>query len=76
MQKTLYNLGKKDDYSNEQLINIGKKFLELDGEKISNFIDKNTREIGRFNYGFYQLYSKLLKHYNLDKLLQKIEKKT
>lgn len=75
LQKTLYNLGKKDDYSNEQLINIGKKFLELGGEKLSNFIDKNTREIGRFNYGFYQLYSKLLKHYNLDKLLQKIEKK-
>lgn len=74
-QKTLYNLGKKDDYTNEQLINLGKKFLELGGEKLSGFIDKDTREIARYNYGFYQLYTKLLKHYKLDDLFGNIKKK-
>ena len=33
--RTLYNLGKAEDYSNQTLKRIGKSFLELSGEDMS-----------------------------------------
>lgn len=75
LHKTLFNLGKKEDYTNDQLQNIGKKLYELGGGKLADLLCDNICELGRFNFGYFQLYSKILKYYGIDKILKKIQKK-
>ena len=74
--KTLFNLGKAEDYTPEQLQRIGLKLYELGGGKINNLLGEGLKELGRYNYGFYQLYSKVMKYYGLDKLFKSITKKS
>ena len=73
--RTLYKLGKAEDYSKKTLNKIGHIFLELSGAK-KDVIAKNTlNEITRINYGFGLVYDSVMKHYELDKLLQNIAKR-
>jgi len=64
--KTMYNLGKVEDYSKEQLISIGKKFLALSGCPVENIDDLSLQEIGRYNYGYVQIVNKLLAVFQID----------
>jgi transposase len=73
--QTIYNLGKVSDYTPEQLKRFGTKFYELGGGDPRELLDGVVEELGRYNYGYYQLFSKVFAHYGLDTLLQRISKK-
>jgi len=75
LQKTMFNLGKKEDYSPEQLKRIGEKLYELGGGNIYHLFGKNIQEVGRYNYGYFQFYSRALGHYGIKQLLDKVSKK-
>ena len=73
--KTVYNLVKAEDYSKQTLKNIGKTFLELAGVDISCLEKEDLHELARYNYGFIQVYNRILQIYGLDKLIAEIIKK-
>lgn len=50
--RTLYNLGKAEDYSADALKKMGKALYELGGGTIEELENKMLHELGRFNYGF------------------------
>ena len=67
--KTLYSLGKVEDYPPEQLEKIAHKLLELAGRPIPKDVDMGLREIGRFNYGYALVLNWLWKRYDLSDFL-------
>jgi transposase len=69
--KTLYNLGKVEDYKPEQLQRIGKALIESATGNILDLKQHNIKEIARYNYGFPLIYNQILKLYNLDILFEK-----
>lgn len=73
--RILFNLGKKEQYTPEQLRRIGSRLYELGGGDLKELLGIDTAEIARFNYGYYQVYSNCLKHFGLDRVLQNIGKK-
>lgn len=73
--RILHSLGKVSDYSPEQLRSIGLRLYELGGGEIKGLLDGKLEELGRYNYGYRQVYSKALKHYNLDTVLNRISRK-
>jgi transposase len=75
IKETVYSLGKVSDYTSEQLKRFGTRFFELGGGDPRELLKGSVEELGRFNYGYFQLLSKILSFYNLDKLLQRIGKK-
>jgi transposase len=75
IKQTVYSLGKVSDYTPEQLKRFGTKFYELGGGDPRELLDGDIEELGRFNYGYYQLFSKVFAYYGLDKLLERIGKK-
>lgn len=75
VKETVYSLGKVSDYTPEQLKRFGTRFFELGGGDPRELLEGSIEELGRFNYGYFQLFRKILSHYDLDKLFQRIEKK-
>lgn len=75
VKETVYSLGKVSDYTSEQLKRFGTKFYELGGGDPRELLQGSIEELGRFNYGYFQLLNKLLSFYSLDKLFQRIGKK-
>ena len=75
VKETVYSLGKVSDYTSEQLKRFGTRFFELGGGDPRELLQGNVEELGRFNYGYFQLLNKILSFYNLDKLLDRIGKK-
>lgn len=75
VKQTVYSLGKASDYTPEQLKRFGTKFYELGGGDPRELLEGITEEIGRYNYGYYQLFRKIFSHYGLDSLLHRIAKK-
>ncbi len=75
VKETVYSLGKVSDYTSDQLKRFGTKFFELGGGDPRELLQGSIEELGRFNYGYYQLLSKILAFYSLDKLLERISKK-
>lgn len=73
--RTLYNLGKAEHYRPETLRSMGKKLFELGGGGLKDLLGLDTVEEGRYNYGYHQVYSRLFKHYNLDKVLKWVSKR-
>jgi transposase len=71
-QRTLYNLGKVEDYAPEQLKRIGARLFKLGGGDLRELIGGATKELGRFNYGYFQVYSKYFKLFGLGKIFKKI----
>lgn len=69
--KTLFNLGKAEDYTPEQLQRIGLKLYELGGGSLKKLLGENVQELGRYNYGFYQLYSKVFDYFGISSFLNK-----
>ena len=70
--RTLYNLGKAEDYSAEALQKIGQTLYELGGGNIEDLESKKLHELGRFYYGFPLVVQQLLKVYSLDRFLDGI----
>lgn len=76
--RTLYSLGKVQDYTSEQLARIGRKLLEASGEELPELIriqDQQLEELGRYNYGFYLVYHRIFCYYGLDKVFLRIKKR-
>lgn len=74
--RILYSLGKAEDYTPEQLRAIGIKLFELGGGEVKALLQGELQEIGRYNYGYQQIYGKALQHYGLHDVFRRIEKKS
>lgn len=74
-QRILYSLGKVDDYTPEQLRRIGSKLFELGGGDLKELLGITTVEKARYNYGYYQVFSKAFKNFGLDFISKNIQKK-
>jgi len=70
--RTLYSLGKLEDYDVNQLERIAKKLLELIGKNIDVLDSGHLHELGRYNYGYALVINKLWDVFNLDKLAKVI----
>jgi len=64
--RTLYNLGKAEDYSCEALKKIGQALYELGGGTLDELEHKILHEVARFYYGFPLVVKELLKTYSLN----------
>lgn len=73
--KVLFSLGKVDDYTPAQLRSIGVKLFELGGGELKSLFSGEIIELGRYNYGYQQIYNYALEHYGLPALLARLEKK-
>ena len=73
--RILHSLGKVADYTPEQLRSIGLRLYELGGGDIKTLLEGGIEELGRFNYGYCQVYEKALNHYGLDISLNRIARK-
>ncbi len=72
--RILHSLGKVEDYTPEQLRSIGIHLYELGGGDIKRLLEGSVEEIGRFNYGYCQVFKKALEHYGLHDMLRRIKK--
>lgn len=70
--KTLYSLGKLEDYDTDQLERIAQKLLELAGKSIEAITQGHLHELGRYNYGYTLVVNRLWDIFNLDQLNKKI----
>ena len=73
--RVLYSLGKVEDYTSEQLQRMGIKLYELGGGEVKALLEGTIEELARYNYGYVQVYGKALRHYGLDVLLNRLERK-
>lgn len=64
--RTVFNLGKAEDYTAASLKRMGKLLYELGGGNIEELENKQLKESARYNYGFPQVVKKLLETYSLD----------
>lgn len=74
--RTLYSLGKSEDYTPQQLESIAKKLLALVGKSIEDVIASAFSEKGRYNYGYALIIGKLWTIYKLNNLAKKLNNKT
>lgn len=73
--RTLYKIGKAEDYTKAALKRIGNALKKLAGDEINTSLLKDMREIARYNYGFPIIYDKIMKIYGLDKLIGSIARR-
>jgi len=71
--RTLYSLGKSEDYTPEQLQSIAKKLIELAGMSMEDIIGMGLSEVGRYNYGYASVINRLWSIFNLDRLSRRIQ---
>lgn len=74
-QRVLYSLGKVEDYTPEQLKRIGSKLYQLGGGNLKDLLGLSTSEKARYNYGYYQVFEKAFRNYNLDYICKNIQQK-
>ena len=74
VKKTLYSLGKVSDYTPAMLQRFGERFYELGGGDPKELLGDGVKELGRYNYGYFQVIQKALKFYGLDRLFDRIGK--
>ena len=74
--KTLHSLGKKEDYTDDQLEKIAKKLMDLAGRDISSINSNGLRELGRYNYGYALVLNNLWSLFNLPKLAKQLNAKS
>lgn len=73
--KTLYSLGKVEDYPPEQLQRIATKILQLAGGRVEDILKDDLKELRRVNYGYALVIKHLWKKLNLDEWMRKINYK-
>jgi hypothetical protein len=64
--KVLFSLGKVEDYTPSQLRSIGVKLFEIGGGQLKGLLSGDIVELGRYNYGYQQVFEKALNHYGVD----------
>jgi transposase len=74
--RVLYSLGKVTDYTPEQLRSIGIKLFELGGGEVKALLQGDLKELGRYNYGYQQIFGKAFLHYGLTDVFRRITKKS
>lgn len=74
--RTLYSLGKQEDYTAPQLQAIASKLLELAGLKLDEVLENHIQELGRYNYGYALVIKGIWKKFNLDKWARRVNIKT
>jgi transposase len=72
--KTLFNLGKAEDYSKQSLQRMGKILYELGSGNAEDLERLSTKELGRYYYGFTLVVQRLLWEYGLDLLFDRISR--
>ncbi len=70
--KTLYNLGRVEDYKSSELLAMGEKFLKLAGCPIQNIKELGLKELHRYNYGFTQMVNVLWNVFKMNDITSKI----
>lgn len=73
--RILHTLGKLEDFSPEQLRSMGIKLFELGGGQLKTLLQGELTEIGRYNYGYQQIYGKALHYFGLTDLFRRLSKK-
>jgi hypothetical protein len=73
--RILHTLGKLEDFSPEQLRTMGIKLFELGGGQVRTLLQGELTEIGRFNYGYQQIFGNALHHFGLADLFRRLTKK-
>ena len=73
--RIVHSLGKVEDYTPEQLRQIGIRLYELGGGDIKALLEGTTEEVGRYNYGYYQIYRQAFEYYQLNHLMRRIAKR-
>ena len=73
--RIVYSLGKVEDYTPEQLQKMGIKLFELGGGEVKALLQGELEEIGRFNYGYQQIFGRAMNHYGLWDVFRRIERK-
>lgn len=74
--RTLYSLGKVEDYTPEQLRRMGIKLYELGGGQIKSLLKGDIIELGRYNYGYQQVLQKALNFYKFQDVFRRLERKS
>ena len=74
--KTLYSLGRVEDYSPIQLERIAEKLLSLAGSNIEDVVQGDFQEISRVNYGYSLIISELWSRLNLDHWVKQVNIKS
>lgn len=69
--RTLHSLGRVDSFSTESLKRIGQRLYELGGGDLKDLLGEKVSEEGRYNYGFVQVYRKVLSFYGLGRIAKK-----
>lgn len=64
--RTLFNMGKAADYSQESLKKIGQSLYELGGGTLEELEHRMLHELNRYNYGFPLVTGRLLNEYSLN----------
>ena len=64
--RTLYNLGKAENYTTEALKKIGAALYKLGGGDIEELENTSLHELARYNYGFPLVVKKLLSLYKYE----------
>lgn len=72
--RIVHTLGKVEDYTPEQLRSIGIKLFELGGGEVKALLQGELLELGRYNYGYQQIFGKALHHFGLPDVLRRIAK--
>jgi len=73
--RTLFSLGRVDNFSPESLKRMGQRLYQLGGGDLKDLLGEQVKEEGRFNYGFVLVYRKILNHFGIDRILKCIAKK-
>ncbi len=71
--RTLYSLGKVEDYTPDQLQSIAKKLIELAGKSLDDILGSGLSETGRYNYGYASVINRLWSIFNLNILTRMIQ---
>ena len=75
VQKTLYNLGSKSNYSQESLQRIGSQLYCLGGGNLTDLMEGMCDEKGRYNYGFPLIIKHLIEVFGLNEVFSRLERK-
>jgi transposase len=58
------------------LSSLGIKLFELGGGELKSFLKGEIVELGRFNYGYQQVYGKAISHFGLRDVMNRLERKS
>lgn len=74
--KTLYSLGKLEDYSADSLQRIAKKLIELSGGDVEEMLGGKFVEQGRYNYGYALVIGRLWRVFDIPVLVRRLNSKS